>query len=654
MLAGVALLLAVPAQAIDIGLILEGHRLRGFASDPEESITAAGQAAPGVVVPAVGRVGQRWGYLSLHEAPDRRIARFGPFPFGRCGGEHRASITVLPFGEDGWTATFGDCPDGVDPVWILLPGGEILSLNPTRPGALTRWRGSMPAEALAADIAARWARTPPHDPRLQPLPAAPVTIAEAPPPPAPEAAHAAALRAWRTGGPAPRRAGRALAALGPALDRADWFGPDAPPVAIANDAGFWLQQTGGCAEAGHALALLATVLRRDPGRIPAHLNRADAMAHRLACARDGSATAMREELRLYCSARGPSRIPAGIARGIAARLDVPRLDAEACRPRFGAHHAIAAGDPAALRTLLAAHPEDAMEPDGRGRYPLALAIERGDHDAATALLTAGADPDRASTSEHVVPPLVSAAWKGDAAMVRLLLARRARVDPFRPPVLPIHAAAQAVRQHGPEVSIVLLRMMLDAGAPVDAADEDGRTTLMQAVGADATPAVVRLLIDRGAVVNRVTRSGASAAHALPPFRPAAVETLDALVAAGINLNQQDREGRTPLNHLFAWTGRRAEVVRALAARMVAAGADPTLPDNEGRSAVFRAAASGDAELLATLLAAPRRAAVAAQQDPRPVVRRRLAEAEARPPTRGCPCAADWHRVLDLLGPAPPR
>lgn len=641
------LLAAGPAAAIDIGQILESRRLQGFAAGPQDSVVAASAAVAGQPMLAVTRVGRRWGYLALYETPDRVIARFGPFPFGRCG-EARPSIDIAGFGPGAWSATFRDCAAGTDPIWLLLPEGAVLSIDPTRPGALTLWAGVAPDPPA---IAARWTTAPPRDARYQPLPLAPITIAEAPAIPVLDDAHRAAWLAWRRGGaPEAQRAQSALRALGAAIDRTDWFGTTPPPASIANDAGFWLQQTGGCAEAADALPLLAAALRAEPGRNPARLNRADALARRGACANDGRAIReAAEEYRLYCTAQTPARIPGAIARRIATALSVTRLDAESCRPLVGAHRAIAAGDVAGLSALLREYPDDAMQADAAGAFPLGLAIARRDTAMAEALLRAGGDPDRAGTSEYTYLPLVSAAWNGDVAMVRLLLAHRARVDPVNPRVPPLIAAAQAGREHGATVSFSLLSMMLDARAPVDGADDEGRTALMEAAGADAAPEVIALLVARGAAVNRVSRYGRNAAHAVAPFTEKSGATLDALIAAGVNLDQQDAQGQTPLNRLFAWSGRNPAVVRLLALRILAGGADPRLPDNERRSPLFRAALSGDVMLVEAMLAMPERGAPPTQQDPVPLLRQRLAEAPAAPPRDGCPCAADWRRILDLLG-----
>jgi len=643
-LCAVLLFAAAPAAAVDIGLILEGRRLDSFAAGPGEQVVAASNPAAGETALAVGRIGQRWGYLSLHASPADRVARFGPFPFGRCG-EARPNLRLARFGEAGWSLGFQGCPAEIDTVWLLLPGGDVLSTDPARPGLLTHWAGTTAAEELTQAVQAGWARTPPADRTGLALPMAAWRVTTPAPAASPATARAAALRVWRRGDrSAPARARAALAAFGPTLDTTDWFAPGGLPVEAANDAAFFLQQTGGCPEAIQAVALLDAVLRAEPTRVPARLNRADALIRRGGCADPAaSRIAAAEDYRLYCTAQGLARIPQPVARRIAATLGVPRLDAAACRPRLGAHRAIAAGDMAALAALLDDAPEDAMEADARGRYPLGHAIEQGDLAAARLLLRSGANPDRAGPSDFAFLPLVSAAWKGDVAMLRLLLDSRARPDPVSARILPLMAAAQAVRSHGEDTSRSMLTLLLDAGARVDATNADGITALMEAVGAAAPPGIIALLIERGAAINRIDRHGRNAAFALGPFAPNAEATLAALISAGVNLAQQDQAGMTALNRLFTWSGRRPEVVRGLALRMLAAGADPRLPDLERRSALFRAAVSGDAVLTAAMLEVAPRGATPPGEDPVPMVRRRLAEA----PRNGC-CTADWQAILRLM------
>ncbi|KAJ3487307.1 hypothetical protein NLG97_g6439 [Lecanicillium saksenae] len=90
-----------------------------------------------------------------------------------------------------------------------------------------------------------------------------------------------------------------------------------------------------------------------------------------------------------------------------------------------------------------------------------------------------------------------------------------------------------------------MRRLLDQGAPIDDADDGGRTALSIAAAA-GHEAVVRLLLDRGANVdaadkfNRTPLSRAvtnSAAKAIVPL----------LLSSGANIEAADRDGRTPLS-----------------------------------------------------------------------------------------------------------
>ncbi|MBR0656677.1 hypothetical protein, partial [Plastoroseomonas arctica] len=158
----ILLLAARPAFAFDVGMILEARRLQSFGAGPAEEVLAAGAPRPAQPALAVGRIGRRWGYFWLHETPARRVARFGPFPFARCG-DSRPNLRLARFGDGGWSVAFAGCPPGTEAVWLLGPGGDVLSTDPSQPGLLTRWAGATVAPEVIAWVQAGWAAAPPRD-----------------------------------------------------------------------------------------------------------------------------------------------------------------------------------------------------------------------------------------------------------------------------------------------------------------------------------------------------------------------------------------------------------------------------------------------------------------------------------------------------------
>ena len=90
-------------------------------------------------------------------------------------------------------------------------------------------------------------------------------------------------------------------------------------------------------------------------------------------------------------------------------------------------------------------------------------------------------------------PLMYAVLYGDAASVRLLLARGA--DPN------VRNDAGATALMWAVNDLEKTRLLLDRGADVNARSDDGRTPLLIASGLHGTAPVVRLLLDRGAQLN---------------------------------------------------------------------------------------------------------------------------------------------------------
>ncbi|KFY44645.1 hypothetical protein V494_01385 [Pseudogymnoascus sp. VKM F-4513 (FW-928)] len=115
----------------------------------------------------------------------------------------------------------------------------------------------------------------------------------------------------------------------------------------------------------------------------------------------------------------------------------------------------------------------------------------------------------------------------------------------------------------------VVRILLEAGATVDALHRDGRTPLhlscRQSLG------ISKLLLGHGANINAVAKDGSRPLH--DAVKEAIVPLIDLLVDKGVELNVKDIEGRTPLDLALEAPTPNTRVVTAL----VDAGA--SAPDN---------------------------------------------------------------------------
>ncbi len=219
--------------------------------------------------------------------------------------------------------------------------------------------------------------------------------------------------------------------------------------------------------------------------------------------------------------------------------------------RTALHGAVLCEEPMVAAMLLdAGAPVNAL--DQAGASPLAVACRAANWPLAKFLLEHGAKPAPANGE----PALVAAAGiaDDDPAGVKLLLKHRAAVnavDALRRSAL-IAAAAEGHEQ--------IARALCAAGADVMLADHRGSTALMEAARAGAVGIVQRL------------------AEAQPDARVRDSHGRDALTLAC----------QSPRAH--------ADTVRAL----LALGAEPKTPGNDGRSALDHAAAAGRWDLVALL------------------------------------------------------
>jgi len=258
-------------------------------------------------------------------------------------------------------------------------------------------------------------------------------------------------------------------------------GKDAEVLTALNDYGFWLAESG---ETQEADLILGEVLRRDPARTAAYLNRADARWKQSGKAGDkrGYFEALaREDYRQYCSRRldAQEAIPGNVAARIGAALGVSALDAAACRPRLTIFQAIQAGDVVAVQAELAR----------------------------------GQDPN--GVNENGTPALAAAVSRKQLEIVRILLAAGARADgasngyPLLASALPDGRDSRPVAER-----YALADTLIAAGAPVDAVDSGGTPLLMRRISYySGDKDNLLYLLDKGANPNAREKNGRSLLHA---------------------------------------------------------------------------------------------------------------------------------------------
>ncbi|MBN1492323.1 MAG: ankyrin repeat domain-containing protein [Phycisphaerae bacterium] len=167
--------------------------------------------------------------------------------------------------------------------------------------------------------------------------------------------------------------------------------------------------------------------------------------------------------------------------------------------------------------------------------PLHLAAARGQVEAAKELIAQGAVVNASNGYHHT--PLHLAADFGHVEVVRLLVEHKADMTAKTRygGDMPIHLAA---KQGFAEVVEVLLA----AGAKVDSLDENRSTALIDAAEMNQ-PKVAKVLLENGAVVERLT------AHGMPlhiAARDGSKELIKLLLEHGAGVNAKDKNGWTPL------------------------------------------------------------------------------------------------------------
>ena len=208
-----------------------------------------------------------------------------------------------------------------------------------------------------------------------------------------------------------------------------------------------------------------------------------------------------------------------------------------------------------------------------GRTALHYAAQRGRVEVARLLLDRGANVKAETAAEPdeddfgSCQPLHLAAYHGHAAVVELLLQRGAdaNAEAFAAwywdsaGLTPLHfAVATLGGWSAEEQSLVVARVLLDAGALIDAADSNGWQALHFAAY-DGSLELVQYLLDRGADVNAATLEGDTALYI--SAHDDSLELPRLLLDRGADVNAATAGGCTAL-HVAAYYGR-LELARLL-------------------------------------------------------------------------------------------
>jgi ankyrin repeat protein len=259
------------------------------------------------------------------------------------------------------------------------------------------------------------------------------------------------------------------------------------------------------------------------------------------------------------------------------------------------------GDASVIEALLEAG-ADPNEPLPLGRTPLMVASRTGNVAAMTVLLDAGADPN-ASETERGTTAMMWAADEGHEAAIQLLIDRgadaNARSNPAprgRGPALgkandprnAVAAQVAAVKARQAAPSLGELRT-LETGGPAGRAGGRGRGAGRaggpgaRGGAADADDDVDDAAAAVGFARRRQPVSDGGALTALTyAARANDLESVETLLAAGVDANQQSGYGWSPL--LVATQNRYYQ----LAAYLLDQGADPNLPNNGGWTPLYLA------------------------------------------------------------------
>jgi len=235
-------------------------------------------------------------------------------------------------------------------------------------------------------------------------------------------------------------------------------------------------------------------------------------------------------------------------------------------------------------------------PGDRGLTLLHRAVQRGDLESTTELITNGADINahrgrNNSGMEETV--LYLAIISANPAIVALLLQKGANVDAFSSDDWEKKTALHACALRN---SLELAEMLLEGGAKVDLPDYHSKTALYHAATKDHA-AMASLLLDAGADIEK------KAAYEIRPLGAAiqagSLSVVRLLLEAGADVHAQTKEYKDN-SCLHAALSAPANTIGMLAL-LIGRGAGVDVMDKQGWTPMHTAASKGDVEACQMLL-----------------------------------------------------